>query len=141
MAKIVEAGLAAEPVQFAAEGPILTQTSSRTHVGGNSYEERDGDLTRIATGEDAKIEKLTSADGDKTPDVPANEATLMHGIKLYLVFAAMMLGVFMFALDQSVGVMDNFHSNHLDCRDCHPNLHIRVQRIRTGRLGHLWLFP
>lgn len=109
MAKIAEAGLAAEPVQFAVEGPVLTQTSSRTNVEheATKSEGHDGDLTRLPTGEGGEVAKTTSADpenGLTAPGPAANEATLMSGPKLYLVFVAMMLGVFMFALDQSVSI-------------------------------------
>jgi hypothetical protein len=105
MAKVVEAGLIGEQAQTAFDEPALTQTSSRTNVEGRASAKSTHEVDGVATEKDA-LSRHGSNDPEKTsvagPALAANEATLLHGFRLYAVFGAMMLGVFMFALDQSV---------------------------------------
>lgn len=98
VATIAEAGLAGESTQTAFDAPTLTQTSSHTNVDGVQAEKplRNGSAEEGSLHGDA--EKVAGAG----PAEAYNEATLLTGFRLYAVFGAMMLGVFMFALDQSV---------------------------------------
>lgn len=98
LGKTAESGLAAEGVQF--DAPVLTQTSSHTQVAGEHADKSehghgaDGEGARSSIGGDA--EKGVS-------ELPAqDESGILTGFRLYGVFGAMMLAVFMFALDQSV---------------------------------------
>jgi hypothetical protein len=95
----VEAGLAAEPVQNAAF-ETLTPTTSRTNLEEGPTLTANTEVDKLSNADSRDPEKGERAETPKQP--VGNEATLLTGLRLYLVFLALMMGVFMFALDQSV---------------------------------------
>ena len=112
LGKALEAGLAGEGAQDAANprlGVDSTADSTTTvgatdaHVSEKPLQSQanvvsDGDATRVGSNQDL-------AKAEKGEDVPVEEeegSGILKGAKLLLVFIAMLLVVFLFALDQSI---------------------------------------
>ncbi|WVQ74787.1 hypothetical protein IAR50_004393 [Cryptococcus sp. DSM 104548] len=90
----VRGGLSGEGTPFAAEAPLSRTSSKKLYP---------HDTLRSST-EKAATEKPIFDNIDNNEDAAphADESGLLEGARLYLVFLAMMLCVFMFALDQSI---------------------------------------
>jgi len=109
LGKTAESGLAAEGVQF--DAPVLTQTSSHTQVAGEHADKSEHG--HAAEGEGARSSIGGDAEKGVSEPPAQDESGILTGFRLYGVFGAMMLAVFMFALDQSVS---------------HPPLHAQACR-------------